>query len=139
MIDQKVEELDEAVESIMRYSYQYNMKLVGIPQVNSRSETAEERVSICLKVFSEMGVSISSHDIDIAHTTPNKYQSNPAPIVCKFTRRFTKETVLSKRKEVHIIDLDNGYRKIITHCNLRASYAETASSVKASQSLSEAK
>ena len=106
MIDQKVEELDEAIESIMRYSYQYNLKLVGIPQVSSRSETAKERVSICLKVFSEMGVSISSNDIDIAHTTPNKYQSNPAPIVCKFTRRIAKETVLSKRKEAHNIELD---------------------------------
>lgn len=106
VIDQKVEELDEAIESIMRYSYQYNLKLVGIPQVSSTSETAEETVNLCLKVFSEMGANISSHDIDIAHRTPNKYQSNPAPIICKFTRRIAKEAVLSKRKEVNNIDFD---------------------------------
>ena len=42
MIDQKVEESDETIESIMRYSYQYNLKLAGIPQVSSTctSETA---------------------------------------------------------------------------------------------------
>ena len=104
-IDTKVHEIDEAIESVMRYSYQYNLKLVGVPQASETGETSEQTVDICLKLFTEMGVKISEYDIDIAHRTPNRQQSTPAPIICKFTRRITKESVLKLKKEFNKVDL----------------------------------
>ena len=42
---QKIDELDEAIEAITAYSYQYNIKILGIPQANDK-ETAEQTVQI---------------------------------------------------------------------------------------------
>ena len=57
MISKKVDVIDEAIESIMKYSYQYSVKIVGLPQTST--ETAEETVDICVKLFKEMGANIS--------------------------------------------------------------------------------
>lgn len=54
----------ELIESLMTYSYQYNVKVFDVPQAN-HLETAEETVYICCKLFKEMGANISVQDIDI--------------------------------------------------------------------------
>lgn len=100
----KANEIEDAVEAMLKYSYQYNLKLIGVPQ-DEQGETAEQTVDICLKLFKEMGIKISEFDIDIAHRTPNRQKSIPAPIVCKFTRRITKEAILKQKKQVNKIDL----------------------------------
>ena len=104
LVNQKATEIQEAVEVMLKYSYQYNLKLLGVPQVEEK-ETAKQSVDICLKLFKEMGIKVLEFDIDIAHRISNKNKSIPAPIVCKFTRRLTKEEILKQKKEVNKIDL----------------------------------
>lgn len=107
-ISMRVYVIDEAIEDIYKYSYQYNVKIFGIPQRNRR-ESALESADICLKLFSKIGVnSISLSDIDIAHRVPNRRPSNfPPAIVCKFTRRLAKEQVMGHKKEASKIDVND--------------------------------
>jgi len=100
---EQVGEIAEAIDAIDRYSYQYNVKIVGIPEVNS-PETALETSSLCVKLFEAMGVEISLQDIDIAHRISTRSAtSGPPPIICKFTRRLVKEQVMNRRREVSAV------------------------------------
>lgn len=101
----KVYEIDDAIEALTAYSYQYNIKILGIPQTND-SETAQETVKICLKLFNELHENIHDYDIDIAHRVKSR-SNDSTPIVCKFTRRVAKETVMSKRKDLKDVNLQN--------------------------------
>jgi len=91
----------------MAYSYQYNLKIIGLPQANPK-ETAEETIELCLKLFKELGASkVNEQDIDIAHRLQIRESSKPAVIVCKFTCRIAKEAVMCKRKSLNEINLQN--------------------------------
>ena len=106
-IARKTESISKAIDDIQLYSYQYNLKLVGVPQTDP-DEKASNTVDLCLKVFSGIGADVSASDIDIAHRVPTRNQNgrrrqasqsltNP-PIICKFTRRIIRDDVLSKRR-----------------------------------------
>ena len=90
-----------AIDVIEDYSFNYNVKIVGMP-VFSDHERADETVEIWLRLFKALGVKdITHYDIDIAHRVPTRSSSNkPNPIICKFTRRITKEKVMTVRKNV---------------------------------------
>ena len=90
----------------MEYSNQYNLKILGLPQANVK-ETAEETEQICLRFFKELGAKVNEQDIDIAHRLQNRDTSKPAVISCKFTCRIAKEAVMSKRKSINNINLQN--------------------------------
>lgn len=104
-IEEGISKIDEAIEAIHKYSYQYNLKILGIPQ-NDRRETSKQTVDTCLTLFQGIGADVSPHDIDIAHRIPSRNTKYPPPIICKFTRRIVKETVMSCRKEIINIDLE---------------------------------
>ena len=111
-ISQKVYNVEDAVESIMAYSYQHNLKIMGIPQVKD-SELAEETVEICLKLFKELKANMNKYDIDIAHRLQTRSIGlKPAAIICKFTRRVAKQSVMSRRKDVKDVNIQN-----IVSCN----------------------
>ena len=79
----QVDEVGKAIDSFEEYSYQYNIKIVGVPELNSQ-ETAD----------------ITFQDIDIAHRVPLRSAGNlPKPIICKFTRRLARELVMARRKD----------------------------------------
>ena len=103
-VAEKVYEIDNAVESITAYSYQYNIRIVGLPQLK-RDESDAETVSLCLKLFNEMGADVKAYDIDIAHRLQRREDGKPSTIICKFTRRIAKEAVMAKRKETRNVDL----------------------------------
>lgn len=104
-IEESILKIDEAIEEIHRYSYQYNLKILGVKQ-EKRYETAKDTVDICLKLFNELGATINEQDIDIAHRLPTRRDSNfPPTIVCKFTRRIAKESVILCRKRIPDLDL----------------------------------
>lgn len=67
----------------------------------SRNESSLDTTNLCLKLFNTMGANISINDIDIAHRVPirNSSHGKPKPIVCKFTRRSSKESLMQVRKE----------------------------------------
>ena len=95
----KVDMIGKAVDDFQEYSYQYNLKIVGIPELNSK-ESASESSLLCLNLFNEIGAEVSPHDIDYAHRIPTRTASaGPRPIICKFTRRLAKENVMLRRKD----------------------------------------
>ena len=65
----QVDRISQAIDSFEMYSYQYNIKIVGIPQV-AETECPEDKTSICLKLFSCIGADITLQSIDIAHRVP---------------------------------------------------------------------
>ncbi|PFX30330.1 Allantoicase [Stylophora pistillata] len=65
-VSEKVDEVGKAIDAIEEYSFQYNIKIVGVPELSSR-ETAEVTSKLCAKLFAEMGTNIILQDIDIAN------------------------------------------------------------------------
>lgn len=109
-ISTQIDRISQAIDSFELYSYQYNVKIVSIPQV-SETASPEDTVSICLKLFSCIGADITIQDIDIAHRVPAKSSQSdrPNPIICKFVRRLAKEKVMTARINANSIvaaDLD---------------------------------
>ena len=98
-VSAKVDEVGKAIDTIEEYSYQYNVKIVGVPELNGQ-ETAMDTSKLCVNLFIEMGADITLQDIDIAHRVPLRSARNlPKPIICKFTRRLAKELVMARRKD----------------------------------------
>ena len=64
-----VDRVDKAINDVLSYSYQYNLKIVGVPQIKE-SESAYETTNLCLKMFSALGNDISALEIDIVHRSP---------------------------------------------------------------------
>ena len=67
----RVEEVGKAIESMESYSCQCNVKIVGVQELRSQ-ESAMDKSSLCVKLFSEMGANITLQDIDIAHRVPQR-------------------------------------------------------------------
>ena len=65
-VSAKVDEVGKAIDAIEEYSYQYNIKIVGVPELNSQ-ETAMNTSKLCANLFFEMGADVAFQDIDIAH------------------------------------------------------------------------
>ena len=76
---------------------------MGVPLI-SESESAQDTAELCVKLFSGLGVNVSTSEINIAQRVPSRGTSTgngnwrqPNPIICKFTRRMTQDTVLASR------------------------------------------
>ena len=92
-IDEHVETIATSIEETRQYSYKYNVKIIGVPQLNSR-ESAVETTQLCIKLFNKLGIEVSQHDIDIAHrVSVRRASAGPKPIICKFVRRVVKEQI----------------------------------------------
>ena len=99
----KVDRTDKVIDEMLYYSYQYNLKIVGVPLISER-ESAQDTAELCVKLFTGLGVDISLSEIDIAHRVPQRDTSTgngnrrrPNPIICKFTRRMIRDKVLASR------------------------------------------
>ena len=93
----------------MTYSYQYNIKITGVPQVSDR-ETSEEKANICLKIFAGIGVGILISGIDIAHRVQTRNSNRGQrhqPIICKFVRRMTRDKVMAARNNTNQLSADD--------------------------------
>ena len=96
----RVDAIANAIDEFQEYSFQYNVKIVGVPEVCS-DEAASTTSKLCVKLFKEMGENISIQDIDTAHRVPQRNNTgNPKPIICRFVRRLVKESLMSHRKEI---------------------------------------
>ena len=58
--------ITNAIDEFQEYSFQYNVKIVGVPEVCS-DEAASTTSKLCVKLFKEMGENISIQGIDTAH------------------------------------------------------------------------
>ena len=91
----KVDSLSNAINGAQQYSYAYNIKLMGVPELKSK-ETAIETSQLCEQIFKAMGVNASLQNIDTAHrvATRNPDSNQAKPIICKFVRRLAREQVM---------------------------------------------
>ena len=95
LMSSRVEKIGDSIEQLQRYSFQYNIKIIGFPESETQ-ESASQTASLCINLFKTAGIEISNQDIDIAHRIPTRIAtSSPRPIVCKFTRRTVKEQVMN--------------------------------------------
>ena len=95
-ISKKVNDLAQAIDNLEAYSYRYNLKLVGIPELPD--ETATATANVCV-----LGASVTTNDIDIAHRVPKRStrsedeRSSHNAIICKFTRRLPLQEIMQQR------------------------------------------
>ena len=84
IISSRVNNLAWAIDQAQDYSYYYNVKLVGVPDIKPREN--DENVT-ALNIFNATGPEIHPYDIDLAHrVTPRQAaEARPKPIVCKCT------------------------------------------------------
>ena len=102
-VNEKVKNISEAIESMENYSYQYNIKLVGFPELYEH-ESANDTAKLFLEIFKAIGASeLTVQDIDITHRVQSRSDTRPKPIICKFVRRLAKENVMNHRREVESI------------------------------------
>ena len=112
VLSKRVEEIGKSIELIQRYSYQYNVKIVGLPEIKA-SESASDTTTLCLSLFQAAGVEISIQDTDIVHRIPTRNAtSSLRPVVCKFTRRIAKEKVMNVQKDACEVSLSFGGKPI---------------------------
>ena len=97
----EVNKLSSAIDQGQEYSYSYNVKLVGVPELNQR-ESAYDTTELCIRIFNAIGVDVKTYDIDIAHrVAPRRAaEGRPKPIICKFIRRIAREQVMALRREI---------------------------------------
>ena len=103
-LTKKVHELSDAIGEFQKYSYRFNVKIVGVPETKP-PESSMDTSSLCIALFNEMGLSVALQDIDLAHRVPTRnVTSGPLPIVCKFTRQLAKEEVTAARDQLRQVD-----------------------------------
>ena len=92
-ISTRVDSLDAAVDDLLKYSFQYNVKIIGFPE-QDKHESVETTTQLCLKLFHAIGAEgVTKNDIDIAQRVNSRSSDShyPRPIVCKFIRRLAKD------------------------------------------------
>ena len=84
----KVDSLSIAIDQAQQYSYAYNIKLMGVPELKPK-ESAIETSQLCEQIFKAMGVNASILVIDIAHRVatrnPNSNQAKPIRLQIRAT------------------------------------------------------
>ena len=103
----QVGEMEGALDDLVKYSYSFNVKLLGIPEIDPTSrEPAVETAKLCICLFNSIGANVTLNDIYIAHRVPTRNASSNGskPIICKFVRRIAREEVISHRREITQVD-----------------------------------
>ena len=103
-MEAKCDEINACIQEIQDYSYQNNVKIVGMPATGTARENSETTADLCLKFFHSLGVEdVTIHDIDTAHRVPSRRQfpDRPDAIICKFVRRMVKEKAMTMRRNVN--------------------------------------
>ena len=60
--------MSNAIDELQRYSYQYNVKLIGVPEMNFAKKTAADTSNLYVSLFNEMGADVTNADILILPT-----------------------------------------------------------------------
>ena len=102
-ISSKADNMAAAIDDLQKYSFQYNVKIVGFPNLQENHESAEATAEICVKLFHAMGATgVTANDIDIAHRVSTRRSDGhyAKPIVCKFVRRLARKEVIKRRRDI---------------------------------------
>ena len=74
-LSSQVDKISSSLDQVLEYSYSYNIKLVGVPELKQR-ESADETLQLCMRIFSSIGAEIHPYDLDIAHRVPFRNASD---------------------------------------------------------------
>ena len=67
-ISSKADNMAAAIDDLQKYSFQYNVKIVRIPNLQEDHESGEATAELCVKLFHAIGATgVTANDIDIAH------------------------------------------------------------------------
>ena len=99
LLSVNVDRIDKAVDETLYYSYQYNLKILGVLPI-AGSESANDTAELCVKLFCGLGVDVFMSEIDIAHRVPhrdtstgNGKQRQPNPkLKVRDCSRFSKDS-----------------------------------------------
>ena len=99
-IEESLRKLEIAVNEMQDYSYTFNIKILGVPELKV-NEDASETSKLSVNLFSRMGANISINDIDFAHRVSfrDSSRSEPKLIICKSVRRLARNNVMAVRRE----------------------------------------
>lgn len=93
-LSNEVNILKDKVRSLEQYSRKNNVEINGIP------ETPRENVFNLVKdVGTALGLDIQDSDISTAHRVPSFKKDRPPPLIVQFSRRITRDTLLSKFRD----------------------------------------
>ena len=70
-----VDRIDKAMDDILSYSYLYNPRIVGAPQIKE-NESAYGTTNLCLNMFIALGNDNSVLEIDMAHRVQEQGATN---------------------------------------------------------------
>lgn len=88
-LSQKVELLAKQIDGSREYSYSFNVKFLGIPELKPR-ELAMEATELCVHIFNAIGATTTIRDTVVAHrvaprdATGGRPKPGAEPIICKF-------------------------------------------------------
>ena len=100
----KVDAIGKAIDEIYKYSYKFNVKVVGLPKVDTR-ESAQQTSSLCISLLRALGADITIRDIDTAHHVPMRQASGgPRPVIFKFVRRLARDEFIARQREARNIN-----------------------------------
>ena len=71
-VSAKVDEVGKAIDTIEEYSYQYNIKIVGVPELNSQ-ETAMDTSKLCANLYGR-GYHSSGYRYSTSSATPKRQE-----------------------------------------------------------------
>ena len=99
-LSSKVDAVGKAVDELQDYSYQFNVKIINVPEIKH-----QETSDLCVALFNDMGTVVSLQDLDVAHRVPQRDQDGgPKPIICKFIRRLAKSEVMNHQRDACKVD-----------------------------------
>ncbi|XP_046666525.1 uncharacterized protein LOC124358275 [Homalodisca vitripennis] len=93
-LNTEVTSLKNRVRALEQYSRKNNVEVNGIPET-----PREDVVGLVRDVGAALGVEIQESDISTAHRVPSFGKDRPPPLIVQFSRRFIRDTVLSKYKD----------------------------------------
>ena len=97
-LSQKVELFAKEIDESREYSYSFNVKFLGIPELKPR-ESGMEATELCVHIFNAIGNTDIAHRVAPRDATGGRPEPVAEPITCKFIRRLAREEVMALCRE----------------------------------------
>jgi len=88
-----VDDIRNPIDEIQHYSYQYNVKVVGLPEIDPQ-ESASATTSLCISLLKASGVDINNQDVNIVHCVATRQAiAGPRLVICNLFAESLKMLV----------------------------------------------
>ena len=61
LLSSRVEKIGDLIEQLQRYSFQYHIKIIGLPESETQ-KSASQTTALCINLFKAAGIEISNQD-----------------------------------------------------------------------------